>query len=585
MVSTAKPNAHSKKTVTTLIKTNSIADPDKYLQDRFHEVEKWKQYWKQKQEEYFEHNFDTNAPSVLEANEVRRFLNQYLQRKLSTIESYEPDLKKEALNFILPFNTDQGIVDFLLHFFQLELHEGKLEYIARDPFEKEVHILYDIYKIKKTMECIDVMRKTLGNPEKEFPSRFSPQEKKKILEQLREVLKVLFRFTIKQEHQKELFNSLDLDYIGPEKIFERREKKLFYCFPHVIEKYDYRNLFFLIYFRDGLSAKVGGEQKTFHYSYMHFEILKQEYLSHWLTSRLQNNPEKDKIYQTYEIDNRTIASWIEEDPSKEIPLLKKLPTNKFNNLIAQVDEKVDDDLKADIPSMSEKKGEMGEFKSGTKKAAKFTKSPLDKLKSFLGIKKKKPELKMEPLEFEAAGPQEAEEPEALPEPEWKITSIISSKKVPYFYLCQSATKYNGKLSMIRIKLAGEFQNLTKLVPKLMGTFGENGVIRRRTPKHDWAIPYLMKYIEGDKSTDYLFILGGEAKVKAKGMGYSSGDEYSYTPYVVFATAEPDEQYGKIEGERTVSGRTFHEYGISNPATRNKIVEFMKMIQEKEFPDK
>ena len=572
------------RSITSLIKTETIADMDQYLKSCHQEIEQWKEYWKNKQEEYFEQNFDTNSPSVMEANEIRRFFNQYLQRKLDIIEGYEEELKLQALRFILPFNSENGIKDFLLHFFQLELNEeGKLEYVERNPFEREVHILYDIYKIKKTMECIDVMRRTLENKEKEFKSRFSIQDKQVILEELREVLKVLFKFTIKPDCQKKLFQSISIDLISGESILERRAKNFFYCYPHVIEKYDYRNLFFLIYFRDGLSAKVGGEQKMFHYNYMNFEILKQEYLTHWLETRLKNNPAKQKIYESYEVDKRTIASWLEEDPSKEISLLKKLSINKFNNLIAQVDENVEEDLKADIPSMSEKHGEIAQFKEDTKEGVKLAKSPLDKLKSFLGFKKKSQTDSSEPSQLTPISPVTESEPESEPEPEWRIVAL-NGKQVPYYYLCQSSSKYKGKLAMVRTKLAGEFQNLNKLVTKLMNAFGESGVVRRRTPKHDWVVPYSMKYVVGDSSTDYLFILGGEAKVKSKGMGYSTGDEYTYTPYVVFATAEQDDQYGSIDGERQVGQKKYCEYSIANPIVRNKVVEFMQMIQEKEFPD-
>ncbi len=575
MATIEKQSNSSSRSITHLIKTETITDTDQYIQNRYQEIEEWKEYWKNKQEEYFENNFDTTSPPVIEANEIRRFFNQFLQRKLSTIEEYEEELRLQALRFILPFNSDNGIKDFLLHFFQLETSkDGKLEFIARNHFEKEIHILYDIYKIKKTMECIDVMRKTLGNPEKEFKSRFSTEDKKIILEQLREVLKILFKFTIKPDCQKELFQSISMDLISAESILERREKNFFYCYPHVIEKYDYRNLFFLVYFRDGLSAKVGGEQKIFHFNYMNFEILKQEYLAHWLENRLKNNPVKQEIYKTYEIDNRTIASWVEEDPSKEIALLKKLPINKFNDLIAQVDEKVEDELKADIPSMSEKHGESSNFKESTKKGVQLAKSSLEKLKSFLGFKK---ENQAEPLE-----PDQLPPTPPLQEAEWRI-SALKAKQVPYYYLCQSASKYKEQLEVIRAKLGAEFQILAKLVTKLMNAFGESGVVQRRTPKHDWVIPYSMKYIVGDTSTDYLFILGGEAKIKSKGMGYSTGDEYTYTPYVVFATAEQDEQYGNTAGERPVGQKTYSEYSIGNPAVKNKVIEFMQMIKEKEFP--
>ena len=232
--------------------------------------------------------------------------------------------------------------------------------------------------------------------------------------------------------------------------------------------------------------------------------------------------------------------------------------------------------------MSESQGELAEFKENTKEAVKLAKSPLEKLKSFLKFKKKAKEESSESKSLETISEPESQVEEE-PEPEWRIVAL-KAKQIPYFYLCQSASKYKGKLAMIRTKLGGEFQNLDKLVSKLMNAFGENGVIRRRTPKHDWTVPYSMKYIVGDSSTDYLFILGGEAKVKAKGMGYSSGDEYSYTPYAIFATAEQDDQYGSIDGERQVGNKTYFEYSIANPVTRNKVVEFMQMIKEKEFSE-
>ena len=570
----------SNRSVAGLIKTDSITDPNQYIQDRFHEIEQWRQYWKGKQEEYFERDFDTNAPSVLEANEIRRFLNQFLQHKLDEIKNYEEAEKRRALQFILPFNSAGGIKDFLLHFFQLETQNGKLEYVPRDSFEKEVHILYDIYKIKKTMECIDVMRKTLGNPEKQFKSQFSENEKKKHLVQLREVLKVLFRFSIKPEFQKEIFQNINPDYISGDAILERREKNAFYCYPHVIEKYDYRNLFFLIYFRDGLTAKVGKEPKQFEYNYMIFEVLKQEYLTHWLGQKLKNNPAKKKIYDTYEVDGRTISSWIEEDPEKEIPLLKKLPANKFNTLVESVNENVDEELKADMPSMSETKGEMGDFKKNKNEGAKLAKSPLDKLKSLFGGKKKKKAVEPEPKPEVAAEP----EPEPEPEPEWKIKTL-KAKQISVFYLTDSASKYKAKLSLIKLKLGGEFQRLGKLADKVLNLYGEDRVVRRRTPKHDWTVPYLIQYVVGEETTDYLFILGGEAAVKPKGMGYATGDDYGFKPYLVFGLAEPDDQYGTPESTREAVGKTFHIYSISNPPVRDKMVEFMEMVFEKEFPGK
>ena len=569
------------RNVAQLIKTRTVEDIQEHLHSLQHQVEKWLQYWKEKQEEYFEVTFDTKSPAVLETNQVRRFFNQFLAAKLKNLESATVEEQQQVLTYILPFNTDGGIQDFLLHFFQLKEGEnGQLEYELRDPFDKEARILYDIYKIKKTIECIDVMRRTLGKEAKQFPSVFSEEEKKKILEELREVLTVLIRYTIKPECRKELYATISPKYASGEAILERRESNLFYCYPHVIEKYDYRNLFFLIYFRDGLVTKVKGSPKQLRYDYLKFAILKQEYLTNWLNNKLKNNPAKQKVYEKYEVDGKTIAAWVKESPEKEIPLLKQIPANQFNNLVAQVDEQVDDSLKVDIPSMSESHGEMNQFKKGVKETKKFSKAPLEKLKSFFSRKKKeKPPI--EKTKSVAETQPQRQEPEVEPTLEIKITPL-QKKQIPFFYLCASASKYKAKLSLIKIKMGGEYVNLSRIATKLFHKFGENGVVKRRTPKHDWTIPYLFEYILGEQSTDYLFILGGEASVKAKGMGYSSGDEYSYTPYFVFAAAEPEEEFDPSIGERIVSGRKFLEYDVNNPKVRNKAVELMYLIEKKEL---
>jgi len=100
----------------------------------------------------------------------------------------------------------------------------------------------------------------------------------------------------------------------------------------------------------------------------------------------------------------------------------------------------------------------------------------------------------------------------------------------------------------------------------------------------YCVVYLIQYVLPDFSDDYLFILGGEAKTKAKGMQYSMGDDYSFTPYFVFATAEKKEEYGTPSEERQVSGRTFYEYPVTNEEVRKKVTEFISICQNKEFPD-
>ena len=109
------------RNVAQLIKTRTVEDIQEHLHSLQHQVEKWLQYWKEKQEEYFEVTFDTKSPAVLETNQVRRFFNQFLAAKLKNLESATVEEQQQVLTYILPFNTDGGIQDFLLHFFHTYL--------------------------------------------------------------------------------------------------------------------------------------------------------------------------------------------------------------------------------------------------------------------------------------------------------------------------------------------------------------------------------------------------------------------------------------------------------------------------------
>ncbi|NQU63403.1 MAG: hypothetical protein HQ517_03840, partial [SAR324 cluster bacterium] len=128
-------------------------------------LEFWKKNLKALQEEYFEKHYDSASPDVLEVLNMRKFLGRFLQNRLDWIVNRVDNkaLRNKYLNVLPPFQQKGGVKTLLLHFYQMEETENKrsLIYKQKNDIEKEVAILWDIYKLRKTIESIDTIRRSL----------------------------------------------------------------------------------------------------------------------------------------------------------------------------------------------------------------------------------------------------------------------------------------------------------------------------------------------------------------------------------------------------------------------------------------
>jgi hypothetical protein len=566
------------KKVVDLIYIDKQKDAAALIKEYNFSLDYWKDSLKEMQENCFEQHYNSTASDVMEILNMRKFLGKFLQTRLNWIVSDIDDsnLQGTYLNVLPPFPQKGGIKRILLHFFQMESTQNQrnIVYRAKNDIEKEISILWDIYKLRKTIDSIETIKKALNN-DKPFASTYSVEKRLTCLDSLKTVFQLMFQMTIRKEHQKTLYNGLTADLMQPENVLERQSRDDSFVYSHVISKFDYRNHFFYVYFSSGMKAKVGGKIKAFKFNYLDFELIKQEFLIDWMKSKLKGNHRKNEIYSRYSIGNMTIDKIIENDPSKEIQVLKQLPLAVFNDITAEVNEAVASELKTGVESFSENHGEFAKISEEFDKAQEVAKSPISKIKNLL--KSKKANVKSVP-----------EEPDSIPEPPKEIKpeyTVINVKKnhISYPYFQKEAVAYKSKLSLLRVKMGTKYPEFNRDLSKFFTNVTESALIIRRTPKHEVIYPNIIKEQIGDEIKHHLLILGAEVKAKQLGMGYSSSSSestHAYTCFFLYGSEQPNALFGEIQEQRHARGIDFNMYSFANAEVQKLALQFFDLILKK-----
>jgi len=569
----------NKKKVVDLIHVEPQKDEAQLIKDYNFSLSFWKDQLKSLQESYYEEHFDSSAPDVQEILGMRKFIGKFIQNRMDWISKNveEPERRIKYLSVFPPFQQKGGVKTMLLHFFQIEESSDKksILYKPKNNIEKEIAVLWDIYKLRKTIESISTMRKAMDAPDP-FPSFLSVEERKKCLDSLKKVFQLLFQMCIKKEYQSEMYQSISVKHITPEIILQRAEKNISYVYPHVIKKFNYRNHFFHVYFLQGMKAKIGGKVKEFRFNFLDFELIKQEFLIDWVDKKLKNNPDKENIYSGYSIGGKKLSDIIAENPAAEIESLKLLPSAAFNDLMAAINIEVDDSLKTTVDPFSENEGEFAEATQKFQKARDIGKLSLKKLKAFVMKPAEQPVVeKVEP-------PVEEEIPPPVEETTFEIIKI-KNKQIDYPFFLRETPGYSQKLSLLRVKMGAKYTQLNKELNQFFNSVSESAVIKRRTPKHEVTYSHLIKEKRGDQVVaNHLLILGAEVKAKQLGMAYGSAGKsaFSYTSFFVYGNDGQDYEYGDIVDTRNARGVSINIFDFVNGEVQKKAMEFYDLVMKK-----
>lgn len=570
----------NKKKIVDLIHVEPQKNEAQLIKDYKFSLSFWKDQLRSLQESHYEEHFDSSAPDVHEILGMRKFIGKFIQSRLDWITNSvnDPERRRKYLSVFPPFQQKGGVKTMLLHFFQIEETSDKksIIYHPKNNIEKEISVLWDIYKLRKTIESISTMRRSLDTPDP-FPSFLSVEERKNCLDSLKKVFQLLFQMCIKKEFQKEMYQSISIKHITPEIILQRVEENISYVYPHVIKKFDYRNHFFHVYYLQGMKAKIGGKMKEFRYNFLDFELIKQEFLIDWVGKKLKNNPDKENIYSRYSIGGKKLNEIIAENPAAEIESLKSLPSSVFNDLMAEINNEVDDNLKTAVDPCSENEGEFAEATQKFNKARNIGKLSLNKLKAFVKKTVKKiPEDVEQPKEIK----QEIVPP-VVEETTYEVIKI-KDKQIDYPFFLRETKGYTQKLSLLRVKMGSQYTQMNKGLNKFFNSVSESAVIKRRTPKHEVTYSHLIKEKQGDNVTTHLLILGAEIKAKQLGMAYNASGQsaFSYTSFFVYGNDTQDNAYGDIVDTRNARGVSINIFDFVNGEVQKKAVEFFDMVMKK-----
>ena len=420
------------------------------------------------------------------------------------------------------------------------------------------------------------------NEEGGFPSIFTDADILKNLEQLKKSFMLLFRMCIVEDQQKTLLRNFSLNHFKPEVMLERLESGEHLVRPSLIDQYDYRNHFFYIYYQPGMKAKENGKEYKFEFNFLDFEVIKQEFLSHWVSEKLQNNPKKDDIYLNYMIGEESISEILQKTPKRELELLKNLPPDIFNDILAGFQGKISEP-KLPFDPMSENIGEFSESLKLFTVALDIAKKPIAFLRELVSQKSFDEEVNFDaPPEIEASQkvPKQLDEETETLKPEFTVKRL-NKEEISFPFMVTSNSEFTRKLTLLQSKMTPpKYQEFNNRIRELFTSKNDNAFCKRRTPKHEWTLPFLITETEGARISEHLLILGAEVKSKELSMGYGSkgqDQKFSFTGYYVYGNS--GSQFGLTPQEgRNVRGKELHIYDASNSDIINLVEKLMLLVK-------
>lgn len=551
------PQARKNKKLVDLIVLDKYQDNTNLVDTYWARINAW-QSW-------VNHQLDRVASQSISKDEqdevfvVNYFLKNFLVKRIEWILEFVEDqeLRHKYLLVLPPFNQQGNIKAFLLHFFRLAEQEGhqSLQYSPLSESEKEVRILWDIYKLIKTIDTVEVLKSSIESPNP-FPSRFPRHQVKSTLKTMCEMLNLLIEICVKPDHYKTIRYQFSPELFTPEAILKRKESYDYFVNPVILEKFDYRNYFFHIYFKSSLKAIYKGKDLVFKYNYLDFEIMRQEFLIHWLNERLKNNPKKQEVLNNYVFGQKRFSEVIEKNPDMEIPLLKKLPGHVFNELIAQVNEAVDEKDKVSVDPMSATSGEFSKqfqlFNSAKQLARKTTQAIRESIGSFKGAISKSDQT--------AKNPSPPSQKAVLdPESTFQI-KLLGEEDIEIPFFAEDGDQFSDRLSRLTSALSKEqLDELGRCVKAMFDKVGTEKLVKRAVPHPEWSLPCLIKEKTKYGVSIQLLILGAEIA----NAGGSDGDHNGIqTPYFVYGSKVRNFEMDQPLENRTVMEKPYFIYNSS-----------------------
>ncbi|MBT4285871.1 MAG: hypothetical protein HOD92_00925 [Deltaproteobacteria bacterium] len=556
-------------------------NPDNKIRKIQSEIESWGK----KVESLFNEKKQIKTPEsqkeIEELTSLNQFIKGRLTKRLLLLNNLSNEDKITHFKFLEPHYGNENLTRFNTQYFDVEVFKQvRLKMRQKKEFEREVSILFDLYKVKKTIETINTIEGKLQGKDV-FPSMFSVEERKEYLNVLKEMLKLFFIKFVKPEYLKEVFQTLSEKKLDTDVLLAMHKEGKSYIKPEILTGIEYRNKFIMLIFATQLRTVSNKKTEDFQFNYLHFEMIKNDFLTHWMQSKLKGNPDKDKIFQSYRIGGKTIAQLVAEDPEKEAEILKSLPNEAFNDIAEQINNKVEEALKSPVSTFSKNHGLFSRLQSSfteIKKIARFSSEKMHQVARNTQIWTVREKTKSANKVIET--PKFIEK--AIIGQASKIDislEVLAQKDLDFVFFDMNRDAYQQKLQFFAKKLGTRYLPFTKGIWNLFNAVSPQQIIMQQEPSQEWVIPLHFK----QKDQEQLLILGFEISAKDQGKQRSKFKEDTYTlnAFYIFGCLNPIDKLGISKNKRMVKEQAFSIYNSSEVEVQKIVIElFNKLLKSK-----
>lgn len=570
-----------KKKLVDLVHLNENVNESQLKSDYLTRISSWEKWVAHRQSDevttmnrYMKENAEYYA--------IDGFLSMFLKKRLEWISDAvaDPEIRLKYLLVLPPFSQQGNIKDFLLHFFQLadNSQQSKIVFDSLNRQEKELRVLWDMYKLTRTLKTIQTLKKWLVG-RNQSSSYISGKQGLATLDNLQKSLTMIFRICIQKNFQNRYLIDFPKDVFFPESILSRRETGSSLVNSKILDSLEYRNYLFFIYYKSKIRGDLDGEIYEYEINYLDYEIIRQEFLVHWISQRLKHNRRKQEVFEKYKFGSKTFAQITANRPEMEISLLKKLPKNVFDDLIAQVNDGLDPEMQVPVDPMSEKFGGFARELLKFKTATVLAKKSVEAIRMFIAkTNKRKQSVETVPPVQQKQEEVDRNVPRKPPK-ELKI-QLVKGEDISFPFFCENNSHFSRLLKLFKIKLQpARYADLNAKIKILLSQTQEKLRITRRSPRHEWAVPFVIHEAGTSEYTGQLLIIGAELKAQNQGMGYAADSKqaYSFQSYFVYGAEKRYGDLGTISETRRVKGDRYFIYDVSHPRVISRALKLIDSI--------
>lgn len=577
--------AQRKKKLVDLVHLNENVTESQLKSEYYARIASWERWVERRQSDdvvSMRHYMKENA----EYSAIDGWISIFLKKRLEWItESVaDPGLRMKYLLVLPPFNQKGNIKQFLLHFFQLDDHaqQSKIVYSALNQQEKEIRILWDMYKLTRTLETIQTLRKWLVGRNRSS-SHVTGDQALANLTNLQNSLTMVFRICIQKEYQNRYLKHFPKSAFLPESILKRKETGASLVNSKILDSLEYRNYLFFIYFKPKIRGDLDDKINEYEINYLDYEIIRQDFLIHWISERLKNNPLKQKVFEQYKYGNKTFAQITANRPEREMSLLKKLPKGVFDDLMAQVNEELPPEMRAPIDTMSESIGSFSRDLITFKRAKVFAKKSVEAVRSFIA-KTEKRKRELEPPSLEADSSNAAVDKAPAKPPKNLKVQLVKSDQINSPFFCENDSHFIRMLQLFKSKIDPDFYaELSAKTEIFLNLAPEQMRFVRRSPHHEWSVPVVVTDPEDPHLSKQLLIIGAELKPAQAGTTDSGngGAQYAFHPYFVYGAVKKYADLGMISESRNIMEERFFIYDASHPGVISRARKLFRTVIERQ----